>query len=67
MTIVTCLADFDQLLTLARKHGVTQLRVDGIEAVLGLPPDLKPERERTTEAEIPKNIDAEAYSAYKNL
>lgn len=67
MTIVTTLAELDQLLSIARKHGLNHVKVGDIEAVFGPPVEVKAERQVDTEISLPKDIDAEAYQAYKNL
>lgn len=65
-TIVTSLDDFDRLLVIAKKHGVTQMKIEGIEVILPLP--ISDSRSEGLFTESPKiDIDAEAHLAYKNL
>lgn len=65
-TIVTTLDDFDRLLSIAKKHGVVQLKLEGIEVALPPPPmDMRQEPVFTNTVNV--DVDAEAHLAYKNL
>ena len=64
-SIVTSLADFENLIIIAKRHGLTALNVGDI--AFNLPPQAeappKPEYTRTEEP----NVDAIAYQTYKQL
>lgn len=63
-SIVTSIADFEQLLIVAKRHGVTQLKLGDIE--LNLPSDVKQTTSDTIRSEQP-DINQEAYLTYRNL
>ena len=65
MTVVTKLADFDELLRIAKKHGVAHLKLGDIEVLLAPQHDKPAADIHEIEKEI--NVDAEAWNAYKNL
>ena len=67
MQILTCLADFEQLLIIARRYGANHVKVGEVEVLLGTSPEpQKVEAVSTSDYEKQPNVSAEAYLAYKN-
>ena len=64
-TLIHTLADFDQLLTIARSHGVTQLSIGDIAVVIA--PPSEPFKSQTPEFKAPVDWDAEAFKTFKNI
>lgn len=66
-SIVTSIADFDQLLTVAKRHGVTSLKLGDIE--LQIPGEVKKDPTEYQRSEQPDTnaINAIAYDTYRNL
>lgn len=65
-TIVTSISDFDSLVAVAKKHGLTYLRVGDIEfhvPITQTAQDAKPEYTRTEQPDV----NAAAFDAYRNL
>ena len=63
-SIVTSIADFEQLVIVAKRQGLTALRLGDIEFHL-LPTESK--TEILTRSDPTIDVNAEAYDAYRNL
>lgn len=68
MGLISTLADFEQLLIIAKRHDVDSLKIGDIEVVMGgsLAPTSDDKVELTRSEERP-DIDSLAYSTYKDL
>lgn len=64
-TIVNSIGDFEQVLIIAKRHGVTHLKLGSIEAVIAA--TAEPVKEQATRPEGPSDLNAEAFMVYSKL
>lgn len=63
-SIVTSISDFENLIQVCKRHGITALKLGDIE--MQIPGDVKKDPEQYQRSEKP-DINAEAFMTYRNL